>query len=140
ARRIVSCRRRVRTRIHRWSSWPVRFSWPHPSCRRIEAMYWWLCGGKSGAVTVAPGDDSAVKLPGRVAAVAQGGASLSSDASLPGRPETILVVDDDRTAREVMSDLLRARGFQTVTVGHGEEVFDWLGKVDLVLLDAMLPD
>lgn len=52
----------------------------------------------------------------------------------------ILVVDDDRTAREVMSDLLQARGFQTIAVSRGEEVFEWLGKVDLVLLDAMLPD
>jgi DNA-binding response OmpR family regulator/anti-sigma regulatory factor (Ser/Thr protein kinase) len=57
-----------------------------------------------------------------------------------GSPATILVVDDEFTTRELMTELLQARGFRVITVGRGEEVFNWLGKVDLVLLDAMLPD
>jgi DNA-binding response OmpR family regulator/anti-sigma regulatory factor (Ser/Thr protein kinase) len=57
-----------------------------------------------------------------------------------GRLATILVVDDDLTTRELMTELLQARGFRAVAVARGEEVFDWLGKIDLVLLDAMLPD
>jgi two-component sensor histidine kinase len=57
-----------------------------------------------------------------------------------GRPATILIVDDEFVARETLSDLLRAEGFNTITVARGEEAFDWIGQVDLVLLDAMLPD
>lgn len=56
------------------------------------------------------------------------------------RLATILIVDDEPVARDTLSDLLRAEGFHTVAVGLGEEAFDWVGKVDLVLLDAMLPD
>ncbi len=57
-----------------------------------------------------------------------------------GRPATILVVDDDLNARELMTELLQARGFRAIAVSRGEEAFEQLGKIDLVLLDAMLPD
>jgi DNA-binding response OmpR family regulator/anti-sigma regulatory factor (Ser/Thr protein kinase) len=60
--------------------------------------------------------------------------------AVDGRRATILIVDDDLTARELMTELLEARGFQAIAVARGEEVFDWLGEIDLVLLDAMLPD
>lgn len=56
------------------------------------------------------------------------------------RLATILIVDDEPVARDALSDLLRAQGFRTIAVGRGEEAFEWADKVDLVLLDAMLPD
>ncbi|HEX6306967.1 MAG TPA: response regulator [Longimicrobiales bacterium] len=55
------------------------------------------------------------------------------------RPSTILVVDDEPLARQMFSDLLEAQGFRVVSVARGEEAFGFLGEVDLVLLDAMLP-
>jgi DNA-binding response OmpR family regulator len=55
------------------------------------------------------------------------------------RPSTILVVDDEPLARQMFSDLLEAQGFNVVSVARGEEAFNFLHEVDLVLLDAMLP-
>lgn len=54
-------------------------------------------------------------------------------------PATILVVDDELYARQLLTDLLEAQGFDVVSVARGEEAFSWIGVVDLVLLDAMLP-
>ncbi len=54
-------------------------------------------------------------------------------------PATILVVDDEPYARQLLTDLLEAQGFRVVSVARGEETFSWIGVVDLVLLDAMLP-
>ena len=65
-------------------------------------------------------------------------------AGAPGAPEAqrrprILVVDDEPLAREMFTDLLESHGFDVVAVARGEEGFRFLGEVDLVLLDAMLP-
>lgn len=54
-------------------------------------------------------------------------------------PATILVVDDELYARQLLTDLLEAQGFRVVSVARGEEALSWVGAVDLVLLDAMLP-
>jgi DNA-binding response OmpR family regulator len=54
-------------------------------------------------------------------------------------PATILVVDDDLMARELMTELLEVRGYEVIAIERGEEVFDWIGRVDIILLDAMLP-
>ena len=54
-------------------------------------------------------------------------------------PATILVVDDEPLARQMFTDVLEAQGFRVVTAAVGEEAFPHLDKVDLVLLDAMLP-
>src|SRR5690606_15236886 len=52
---------------------------------------------------------------------------------------TILVVDDEPLARQMLRDLLEAQGFRVIGVARGEEVFPHLPEADLVLLDAMLP-
>lgn len=52
---------------------------------------------------------------------------------------TILVVDDEPMARETLTDLLEAHGYQVVTAADAEQAFDRLHQADLVLLDAMLP-
>lgn len=56
-----------------------------------------------------------------------------------GPPATILVVDDEPMARQVLSDLLESQGFRVVTAERGEQVFGRMTGVDLVLLDGMLP-
>jgi DNA-binding response OmpR family regulator len=53
---------------------------------------------------------------------------------------SILVVDDEPMARQMFTDLLEAHGFRVVTVARGEEAFSFLKEVELVVLDAMLPD
>ncbi len=66
-------------------------------------------------------------------------AAAAPRAETPARPARILVVDDEPLARQMFGDLLEAHGFEVVAVGRGEEVFAFLGEVDLMLLDAMLP-
>lgn len=43
-------------------------------------------------------------------------------------------------ARQMFTDLLEAHGFRVITVARGEEAFAFLPEVELVVLDAMLPD
>ena len=56
------------------------------------------------------------------------------------KPASILVVDDEPMARQMFTDLLEAHGFKVTTVARGEEAFAFLPEVELVVLDAMLPD
>jgi DNA-binding response OmpR family regulator len=56
-----------------------------------------------------------------------------------GRPATILVVDDDALTRETLSELLQKAGYRVIAIGNGNDAFDRLGDVDLVILDCMLP-
>ena len=59
---------------------------------------------------------------------------------MEAKSATILVVDDEPLARQMLRDLLEAQGFRVISVARGEEVFPHLPEADLVLLDAMLPD
>lgn len=65
--------------------------------------------------------------------------SAGLDARGGGDAATILVVDDEPFARQLLTDLLEAQGFRVISVAEGEESFAWLDMVDLVLLDGMLP-
>jgi len=52
-----------------------------------------------------------------------------------------MVVDDDRTVREVLGSYLRAHDHETVEVGDGEQALESMRRqpADLVVLDLMLP-
>ena len=67
------------------------------------------------------------------------GVRAAAAAPTEQRPSTILVVDDEPLARQMFTDLLEAQGFRVISVARGEEAFSFLGEVELVLLDAMLP-
>ena len=58
------------------------------------------------------------------------------------RPETILVVEDDRSLREGLAMNFQLRGYRVVTAADGDEglrkAFD--ERPDLIVLDVMLPD
>jgi hypothetical protein len=47
------------------------------------------------------------------------GAVISSDRGLSTRADCVLVIDDDTTARELISDYLKAGGFSVVTAADG---------------------
>ncbi len=51
----------------------------------------------------------------------------------------ILVVDDERTIRDVVEQYLKREGYETVGVGDGEAAVDAAADADLVILDLMLP-
>lgn len=60
-----------------------------------------------------------------------------------GGTETVMIVDDDDTVRELTIDSLTMYGYKTIAVNNGEKAVDYLrnhsGDTDLVLLDIGLP-
>lgn len=61
---------------------------------------------------------------------------------LVGRGHTVLVVEDDVDAREILAITLQARGYQTLEAGNGQEALALLHKnmVSLVLTDLRMPE
>jgi signal transduction histidine kinase/CheY-like chemotaxis protein len=57
-------------------------------------------------------------------------------------PAKILIVDDQRDALEVLSDLLDRQGYETVTAQNGSQALALAEEVrpDAVLLDVMMPE
>ena len=55
---------------------------------------------------------------------------------------SILIVDDDGVMQETLSGVLRKRGYETFSVGSGNEALSTIKKnvIDLILLDMKLPD
>lgn len=54
----------------------------------------------------------------------------------------IMIVDDDRTIAELISDALEDEGFETELCGNGEDALEAIGKaaeMDLIILDIMMP-
>lgn len=56
-------------------------------------------------------------------------------------PGTILIIDDDRSGREVLEALLLSQGYNLVLAASGPEALQKLDEVqvDLILLDIMMP-
>jgi len=65
-----------------------------------------------------------------------------ASATEPGSA-TILVVEDEKSVRKLIMEVLPKLGYRVLAAADGEEaikVFDrWAGQIDLVLLDAILP-
>ena len=57
--------------------------------------------------------------------------------------ETILVVDDDDSIRDLIYDTLSPQGYSIITASSGDEALDMCGasdrKIDLVLSDVIMP-
>jgi CheY-like chemotaxis protein len=56
---------------------------------------------------------------------------------------TILIVEDDRDSREMLSTWLERHGFSAITAGDGREALDKLAQapddLSVILLDLMMP-
>jgi signal transduction histidine kinase/DNA-binding response OmpR family regulator/HAMP domain-containing protein len=69
---------------------------------------------------------------------------LAADARAKDRAaDHILIVDDDRAAREVEQRLVENLGFRTVQAANGREAFEWLkrnGPPAVILLDLIMPE
>ena len=57
-------------------------------------------------------------------------------------PARILVADDDRAIRTVLTPALSRQGHVVRSTGHGRTLWDWIadGDGDLVITDVMMPD
>src|SRR5712672_4611478 len=77
--------------------------------------------GGDVTVTSEPGKGSVftVRLPGTADSPAMN--SIGSNGSRRPRTDCVLVIDDDATARELISDQLKAEGFSVVAAGGGVE-------------------
>lgn len=55
--------------------------------------------------------------------------------------ESVLIVEDEETVAELLSDYLKANGYQPHIIGNGAEVLPWVksNQPQLILLDLMLP-
>lgn len=58
------------------------------------------------------------------------------------RPRTVLVADDDRSIRTVITQALRRAGFDVQATGQGKTLWQWVarGEGDLVITDVVMPD
>ena len=57
------------------------------------------------------------------------------------QPPLVLIVEDDRSLRDMLADLLDGSGYRTVTASDGAAGLDTLRRAapDLVLLDVAMP-
>ena len=71
-------------------------------------------------------------------------ATPASNAPAPGRtgPATILVADDDRSIRTVLSQALGRSGYQVRSTANAGTLWRWVeeGEGDLVITDVVMPD
>lgn len=104
--------------------------------RRIAELH----GGT--AVASSPGVGRGAEFRIRLPLVApSAAAAFTGRASPPGRPRTVLLVDDDLSSRAAMAKLLELDGITVTTAKNGPDALEILGRgrPELVLLDLGLP-
>ena len=86
------------------------------------------------------GSTFTVRLPASTEVSA--GDPISSDRGRSTRADCVLVIDDDATARELISDHLKAQGFSVVTAAGGMEGLKLAKELQptAITLDVMMPD
>jgi DNA-binding NtrC family response regulator len=70
------------------------------------------------------------------------GLGLALVAKIVGDHGTILIADDDRAIRTVLTQALGRAGYQVRTTGNAATLWRWVedGEGDLVITDVVMPD
>jgi len=107
------------------------------------AIVWNTVQEHQGYVTVTSGQNGTrfdLYFPSTHSNIAAEESSTPIDAFM-GKGETILVVDDDPTQREIASAMLSFLGYHVNTADSGEAAVAYIkdASVDLILLDMMMP-
>ena len=106
-------------------------------CRKLARMM-----GGDVTVTSEPGKGSVftARLPAAADPPARSPSGL--DGGRPSSADCVLVIDDDATARELISDHLKAEGFSVVTAAGGVEGLKLAKELRpiAITLDVMMPD
>ena len=65
-----------------------------------------------------------------------------ADRALPGDAPTVLVIDDDATARDLMGDFLQREGYRMIEASAGEEGIRLAkeSRPDVITLDVLMPE
>ena len=101
-------------------------------------------GGGTIFVYSEPGKGTTFKiyLP-RVEGKAEQLAQSHTEADFPGGSETILVVEDDLSLRELTVSMLQATGYRVIEAGNAEAALDIVKAsepgIDLLLTDVIMP-
>ncbi len=70
-------------------------------------------------------------------------ADIERDEILPGKGETLLLVDDEPIIREMWGEILEEVGYRVLCAGNGDEALSTLedhqGMLDLIILDLVMP-
>ena len=66
---------------------------------------------------------------------------LQTDEDVATRPGRVLVVDDERSMRELLSIVLRRDGYEVLVAEDGADALELLGKerVDILITDIRMP-
>ena len=67
--------------------------------------------------------------------------SLPKGSSVPPKPGSLLIVDDEEPNRQLLAALLGAQGYNALVARDGPSALELIahGSLDLVLLDVMMP-
>jgi PAS domain S-box-containing protein len=97
-------------------------------------------------VTSVPGQGTtfSIVLPAVAEQTVETPAPESSQPSLLGHQETVLIVEDEALVRKVVARRLVQNGYQVLTAGSGQEALHtasmFLSKIDMVLSDVVMPE
>lgn len=108
------------------------------------AVVWSTIADHHGHIEVASEESRGTIFTLYLPIAADGGNLAPEPAGQPvamGRGETVLVVDDDASQRQIASEILTHLGYRVAVAASGEEAVRYLHDrtVDLVVLDMLMP-